>query len=173
MIHENRAEDGNAATAIEDNDNDNGKKKITEKLSTGLSLLILAFCFCIFGLVHFMDGRLPRPLTLEDAQVHPEKFIEERARDHLKQLTSVGPRPAGSYENEVLAVDLIRRRLEAIQKKAKSTHTMQIGQVSHQHLLPKTWPSLVHFWSIFGPFLVTFGPLFSLSASTDSRSDSK
>ena len=53
-------------------------------------------------------------------------MFQERARDHLKQLTSVGPRPAGSYENEVLAVDFIRRRLEAIQKRAKSVHKLTI-----------------------------------------------
>ena len=53
-------------------------------------------------------------------------FFQERARDHLRQLTSVGPRPAGSYENEVLAVDFIRRRLESIQKRAKSVHQLTI-----------------------------------------------
>lgn len=73
-----------------------------------------------------MDGRLPKPLTLADAVIHPDKFIEERARDHLRQLTSVGPRPAGSYENEVLAVDFIRRRLENIQKRCNRVHNLLI-----------------------------------------------
>lgn len=123
-IQENRAEDGSAT--VDNEDNKYKKKKGTEKLSTWLSLLVLAFCFCIFGLVHYMDGRLPRPLTLADEQIHPDRFIEERARGHLRQLTSLGPRPAGSYENEVLAVDLIRRRLESIQKKTKSAHLMSI-----------------------------------------------
>jgi hypothetical protein len=61
-----------------------------------------------------------------DSAKHPERFIEERARDHLRQLTSVGPRPAGSYENEVLAVEFIRRQLTKIQKATKSAHNLVI-----------------------------------------------
>lgn len=119
-IEEKRAEDGI------DDDNKYKKKKNAEKLSTWLSLVVLAFCFGVFGLVLLMDGRLPKPLTIADAENQPEKFIEERARDHLRQITSVGPRPAGSYENEVLAVDFIRRRLESIQKRTKSVHNFMI-----------------------------------------------
>ncbi len=80
----------------------------------------------IFSLVLYMDGRLPDPLTVADSEKHPDRFIEERARDLLRQLTSVGPRPAGSYENEVLAVDFIRRRLETLQKNAKDVHSLSI-----------------------------------------------
>jgi len=42
-----------------------------------------------------MDRRLPVPLTLQDVANNPSSFIEERARNHLKKLTRVGPRPAG------------------------------------------------------------------------------
>ena len=126
-MREKRAEDGSATLDPNDeDDNKYRKKKGTEKLSTWLSLVVLVFSFAIFGLVHYMDGRLPKPLTLAEEHTHPERFIEERARDYLRHLTSVGPRPAGSYENEVLAVDLIRRRLESIQKKTKSAHLMSI-----------------------------------------------
>jgi hypothetical protein len=123
-VEDKRAEDGDPDDV---DDNKYKKKKNTELLSTWLCLVILAFCFSIFGLVLYMDGRLPKPLSLADSAKHPEMFIEERARDVLRQLTSVGPRPAGSYENEVLAVDLIRRRLEAIQKKAKSVHKVTVS----------------------------------------------
>ena len=66
------------------------------------------------------------PFFVSDFALHPDRFIEERARDHLRQLTSVGPRPAGSYENEVLAVEFIRRRLTSIQKATKSVHNLII-----------------------------------------------
>ena len=42
-----------------------------------------------------MDQRLPAPLSAKDAAGNPGAFVEERARQYLKQLTSVGPRPAG------------------------------------------------------------------------------
>ena len=61
--------------------------------------------------------------TLQDKDaVLSGRFVEERARGHLKQLTSVGSRPAGSYENEVLAVDFIKRTLEDIKGRAKPIH---------------------------------------------------
>lgn len=122
-IEEKRAEDGKE---VPDEDNKYKKKKGTEKLSTWLALVVLAFCFSIFGIILLMDGRLPKPLKIEDAAKHPNRFIEERAREHLRQLTSVGPRPAGSYENEVLAVDFIKRRLESIQKRVKAVHNVVI-----------------------------------------------
>ena len=67
----------------------------SETFSTWWSVLILAYVFLVFLLVHVMDQRLPAPLTVKDAATNPEAFIEERARQYLKQLTSVGPRPAG------------------------------------------------------------------------------
>jgi hypothetical protein len=76
---------------------------------------VAAWCLAVFLLVLHMDQRLPVPLTVRDAaSSRPHDFIEERARRSLRALTSVGARPAGSYENEVLAVDLIRKELESI-----------------------------------------------------------
>ena len=66
-----------------------------ETFSTWWSLVILGYVLLLLLLVHVMDQRLPAPLTVKDAAVKPEAFIEERARQYLKQLTSVGPRPAG------------------------------------------------------------------------------
>ena len=61
-VEEKRAEDGSAQ--VDDEDNKYRKKKGTEKLSTRLSIVVLLFCFSIFGLVLLMDSRLPKPLTL-------------------------------------------------------------------------------------------------------------
>jgi len=57
---------------------------------------------------------------------NPDRFIEERARKTLRALTSVGARPAGSYENEVLAVDLIVRELNSIKLRAQPIHKLSI-----------------------------------------------
>ena len=73
-----------------------------------------------------MDIRLPDPLRLTDVPTHPDRFIEERARRSLRALTSVGARPAGSYENEVLAVDLIVRELNSIKNRAKPIHKLTV-----------------------------------------------
>jgi hypothetical protein len=84
------------------------------------------WCLAVFFLVILMDRRLPEPLTVRDAASRPNDFIEERARRSLRALTSVGARPAGSYENEVLAVDLIRKELESIQARANPLHKVLI-----------------------------------------------
>ena len=68
------------------------------KLSTWYSVLILTYCFLVFGLVWHMDARLPTPLSKADLERHPGSFIEERAREYLVKLTSVGARPAGNQD---------------------------------------------------------------------------
>jgi hypothetical protein len=87
---------------------------------------VCGWCLAIFFLVILMDRRLPDPLSVRDAAGRPDDFIEERARRSLRALTSVGARPAGSYENEVLAVDLIRKELESIQARANPVHKLSI-----------------------------------------------
>ena len=61
-IEEKRAEDGSAE--VDNEDNKYREKKGTEKLSNWLAVVVLLFCFGIFGLVLLMDNRLPKPLTL-------------------------------------------------------------------------------------------------------------
>ena len=46
------------------------------------------------------------------------EFIASRARVHLERLTAFGPRPTGSKENEIMAVNYIIGALEDI----KSIH---------------------------------------------------
>ena len=109
-----------------DPDENKYKKKKAEKISTWFSLFILIYLAVIFFFVVHMDQRLPPAISLKEAELHPDKFIEERARNHLRKLTSVGARPTGSYENEVLATDFIRRELATLQKQAKPIHKLTI-----------------------------------------------
>ncbi|VDO76765.1 unnamed protein product [Heligmosomoides polygyrus] len=47
---------------------------------------------------------------------HLTQFSEDRARDLLKELTALGPRPSGSYALEHEAFDLLQRRIGAIKQ---------------------------------------------------------
>ena len=105
---------------------DNKYKKETKKLPTWSALVILLYLVSVFMLVVKMDGHLPTALTLADMSSQPDSFIEERARKTLRSLTSIGARPAGSYENEVLAVDLIKRELQSIKERTKPAHKLSI-----------------------------------------------
>ena len=73
-----------------------------------------------------LDSRLPRALTVSDIPDHPEAFIEERARKTLQSLTSIGARPSGSYENEILAVELLKRELTSIQQRTSASNKLSI-----------------------------------------------
>ena len=93
--------------------------------------MIALSCAFLFCLVILMDNRLPEPLRVADISTQPDRFIEERARRSLRALTSVGARPAGSYENEVLAVDLIVQELTSIKNRAKPIHRVSVDIQVH------------------------------------------
>ena len=105
---------------------ENKYKKETRRLPTWTSFLVLLYLVSVFLLVVRMDRRLPTALTTSDIPDNPERFIEERSRRVLRDLTSIGARPAGSYENEVLAVDLLKRELQSIQARCHPKHKLTI-----------------------------------------------
>ena len=105
---------------------ENKYKKETKKLPTWTSFLIMFYLISMFLVVVLMDRRLPTALTVSDIADNPDSFIEERSRRTLKALTSIGARPAGSYENEVLAVDLIKRELNSIKERIHPSHKLSI-----------------------------------------------
>lgn len=58
--------------------------------------------------------QMPKPLQKIDEAKNPESFISERAWKDLKILNDFGPRPTGSHNNEILAVDFLKREVEYI-----------------------------------------------------------
>ncbi|XP_047115031.1 endoplasmic reticulum metallopeptidase 1-like isoform X1 [Schistocerca piceifrons] len=85
-------------------------------------VIVLALLLVLCLLITYLEKQLPTPLMEEDAATHPGRFISERAMKDLVNLTSIGPRPTGSYENEVLAVRCLATRINKIIKDAKSSH---------------------------------------------------
>jgi len=115
-----------AETEAKQDPDDNKYKKETKKLTTWMALGVLVWLVVVFMVVVMLDRRLPSPLTMADKATHQDSFIEERARLTLKALTSIGPRPAGSYENEVLAVAFIKKELSSIKERANPVHKLSI-----------------------------------------------
>ncbi|XP_037547675.1 endoplasmic reticulum metallopeptidase 1 [Nematolebias whitei] len=72
--------------------------------------LVSVFLLLLWGLVH---------LSLQQLVIGTPsgEFNAERARRHLEQITSVGPRPVGSEENEVLTVGYLLEQIEKIRLK--------------------------------------------------------
>ncbi|KAM9307327.1 endoplasmic reticulum metallopeptidase 1 [Pholidichthys leucotaenia] len=107
------AQDGNGAP---DRCGDNGfsgdpKRKPEVRLyllREGVAaFLVSVFIWVLWGLVH---------LSLQQLVIGTPtgEFNALRARQHLEQITSVGPRPVGSQENEVLTVDYLLEQIENI-----------------------------------------------------------
>ncbi|XP_066142542.1 endoplasmic reticulum metallopeptidase 1-like isoform X2 [Euwallacea fornicatus] len=87
---------------------------------------ILSLMLLTFSLVIIIEKRLPKAWTRDEELQHPESFIAERAYDILKHLTIIGPRVAGSYENEVLAVKVITSEIEGILQQAHPSHVVEV-----------------------------------------------
>lgn len=69
--------------------------------------LVSLFILLLWGLVH---------LSLQQLVIGTPtgEFSAARARRHLERITSVGPRPVGSQENEVLTVGYLLEQIESI-----------------------------------------------------------
>ena len=75
--------------------------------------------------VSFIASRtVPAPKTTLESSL--SEFVEERARKHLDAITSFGPRPTGSYANEVQAVDYIVGALQTIKDSAREDVIIEI-----------------------------------------------
>ncbi|XP_059612920.1 endoplasmic reticulum metallopeptidase 1-like [Phlebotomus argentipes] len=100
------------------NRRDGGKSKQSDqqfaRLPNTFLYAVVALMFTTFLIVTVLERRLPRGLRVEDEAQHPDTFIAERAMGSLMRLTDIGPRVAGSYENEVLAVKVLRKDVDAI-----------------------------------------------------------
>lgn len=73
-----------------------------------------------------LQKQLPTPLLLEDEVNNPGRFISQRAKNHVLNLTSLGPRPTGSFENEVLAVNFLSKEINSIISKADKRYRISL-----------------------------------------------
>lgn len=89
-------------------------------------MFFVALVFLLSSLyIGFLASRsVPSPKT--SAGSSPSEFIEEKARKHLEEITSYGQRPAGSYANEIQAVNYIRGTLEKIRESARKDIVFEI-----------------------------------------------
>lgn len=89
---------------------------------------VIALMFTVFIAVIVLEKKLPAGLKVANinAPENKDRFISERAFNALKNLTSIGPRVAGSFENEILAVNFLKGELEKIKSDASYFHDMEI-----------------------------------------------
>ncbi|ETN66277.1 hypothetical protein AND_001924 [Anopheles darlingi] len=89
----------------------------------------------IYFLVYWNWVSMPTALRLTDEPTHSERFIAALAKQHLLEMSSVGPRVAGSYANEVLTVGFLRRVIQAIADNANPVHRVELEvQQAYGHM---------------------------------------
>lgn len=88
-------------------------------------LLCIVISVAFYTVLAILEKSLPEPVTLSNEHNHPDRFVAERARNHLVKLTSMGPRPVGSKENEILAVQLLLEEIKIIIKQADPSHKVE------------------------------------------------
>ncbi|XP_063386153.1 endoplasmic reticulum metallopeptidase 1-like [Cydia fagiglandana] len=101
------------------------KENILIREPLSLRWLVLGALSCVLAALALLAAGdlLPEPLT---QAAEPTSFIAENAHIHLVNLTSIGPRVAGSYENEVLAVGVLVGALREIAAGAAPHHILEI-----------------------------------------------
>lgn len=100
--------------------------KTYQPVKTSHFLCVLGLIVVVFAGVILVERRLPPGLKIADEEKNPDRFIAERAYNILKNLTSLGPRIAGSYTNDVLAVNLLKQEIDFIIKEAKDIHVIEV-----------------------------------------------
>ncbi|CAG9796007.1 unnamed protein product [Diatraea saccharalis] len=85
---------------------------------------LLATMVALVGVTTLVDHTLPPPLTRRDAP--PDRFIAEIAYEHLVNITNIGPRVAGTYENEVAAVSVLVAAAKEIARAASPHNVVDI-----------------------------------------------
>ncbi|MEQ2239481.1 Endoplasmic reticulum metallopeptidase 1 [Ilyodon furcidens] len=126
VTHRYAAQDGERPSdRCEDNGySDDPKRKPEVRLlllREGLAAALLSgFVLLLWGLVH---------LSLQQLVIGKPsgEFNAGRARQHLEKITSVGPRPVGSQENEVLTVNYLLEQIENIRvRTAAGPHRLTV-----------------------------------------------
>lgn len=109
-----------------DSDNDVPKFHDDPPLKTSYFFALLGLMIAVLIASVVVERQLPPGLKISEEHKYPDRFIAERAYNILKDLTALGPRVAGSYSNEVLAVQLLRKEIKKIMENAKDNNVIQV-----------------------------------------------
>ncbi|EFA07296.2 endoplasmic reticulum metallopeptidase 1 isoform X1 [Tribolium castaneum] len=114
------------AQAPQSDPSENGKSKFLRPMETSHFVGVLGLMLVVFAAVIVIEKQLPTPLKIADEAKNPDRFIAERAHNVLKKLTKIGPRIAGSYANEVTAVQLLKGAVQEIIDNAHENHVIEL-----------------------------------------------
>uniref|UniRef100_A0A182WIW1 FXNA-like protease n=1 Tax=Anopheles minimus TaxID=112268 RepID=A0A182WIW1_9DIPT len=101
-------------------------KKNDEQISTWWLVAITGVVVGVYLLVYWNWVSMPIALRRADESTHPDRFIAEVAKQHLFEMSNVGPRVAGSYANEIITVQFLLRIIKEIAAEANPIHRVEV-----------------------------------------------
>ncbi|EZA53278.1 Endoplasmic reticulum metallopeptidase [Ooceraea biroi] len=99
-------------------------------------LFVLTFFLFVSFVIIVLEKNLPEPITIDTEGLHPGRFVAEHARNHIVNLTSIGPRIAGSYENEILAIRFLTTTINNVIGAAHENHKIVLDITKHSGAFP-------------------------------------
>lgn len=87
---------------------------------------LLILMLTVFITVIIVEKKLPNGLLISHEHKYKDRFIAERAMNHLINLTNIGPRIVSSHENEVLATNFFLDVINSIKSNAKNKHIIKV-----------------------------------------------
>ncbi|XP_050425475.1 endoplasmic reticulum metallopeptidase 1-like [Adelges cooleyi] len=88
-------------------------------------LLCIALSVSVYALIATLEKNLPDPITISNEHKYVDRFIAERAKNYLVNLTSKGPRPVGSEANEIFAIQMLLDEVKTIIYQTHSSHKIE------------------------------------------------
>ncbi|XP_044738212.1 endoplasmic reticulum metallopeptidase 1-like isoform X2 [Chrysoperla carnea] len=113
-------------TSVDENDKKQRKRISIHGVPIYAAVLLLLSLIVLLIWAVVMDRKLPTQIKIAEEKDYPNHFIGERSQQHLKQLTDIGPRVVGSYENEELAVKFLQQEIGFIKQLAHPNHEIEV-----------------------------------------------
>ncbi|XP_066598785.1 endoplasmic reticulum metallopeptidase 1-like [Prorops nasuta] len=142
------------------------KKKDILPNETQHLLFVFTFFLFLSLLIIVLERNLPEPQFIEHETIAGHRFSAERARNHIVNLTSIGPRVSGSYENEILTVKFLTATIDDIIKKSHTNHKITIDITKHSGAFPlKFLDGMTNVYRNVQNVIVKIGPYRPLNNS--------
>lgn len=99
-------------------------------------LFVLTFFLFVSFIIIVLERNLPEPITIDQERLYPKRFVAERARNHIVDLTSCGPRVAGSYANENITPLVLITKINKVIETAHENHKVVFNVTRHSGAFP-------------------------------------
>ncbi|XP_053674195.1 endoplasmic reticulum metallopeptidase 1-like [Anopheles nili] len=110
------------STEAEDSNHSKHNGTISTWWFVGLTAIVMG----MYLLVYWNWKALPTALRQMDESRNEDRFVAELAKQHLFEMSNVGPRVAGSYANEVITVGFLHRVIKEIAASANIAHHVEV-----------------------------------------------